>query len=488
MALPVRLAAVLGIASLTLLPSCSSKPTAPPAPVSAATAAASATGVSIGFSTPHIGSIKPTDLLQLKATASFADGTTGDCTDASTWTSSDPAVVKLAADHLGQVTALAAGSAKITAKCGPFSTDFTLSVLGISRVVAALPAGRSNSFIASERSSLAATATFSDGTTEDCTTASTWTSSDPRVVTVSSVGAVEAVSSGAATIRVVCRGVSSTLSLSVRPGLRITGLETRPYVLLYDQHLVLRAEFTDPSGGTIICGATWTVSNPDILSLFSNGSGFRMIPAKLGDTDVTATCADRAAITHIHVGTFTVFGTVRSTTGEPVAGASWGGTTDASGNYSYQAAESPVLQSWVKPGFRVAQLITGDGPLWNRQPSMRIDAAIDPIPNVFYQGQGTLCRADAPCSEATLGVHSFTVPRAGTMEAWIYYSGDGFEDRFLASLFCDTVPVTAIEGGSVKPNTAVLYAVNPGCHYQLQLRDVSSNSQPFPYAVAIGIR
>lgn len=64
---------------------------------------------------------------------------------------------------------------------------------------------------------LKATGTFSDGTTVDLTTNSTWTSSATFVATVSSGGLVTAVNGGNVTISVSFGGISSNTSVTVTP-------------------------------------------------------------------------------------------------------------------------------------------------------------------------------------------------------------------------------------------------------------------------------
>jgi hypothetical protein len=61
----------------------------------------------------------------------------------------------------------------------------------------------------------AATATFSDGTTKDVTTTSTWSSSDLTVASVTAAGLVAGVGDGTATISVTYLTMSTTDAIQV---------------------------------------------------------------------------------------------------------------------------------------------------------------------------------------------------------------------------------------------------------------------------------
>src|SRR5271169_1428232 len=62
---------------------------------------------------------------------------------------------------------------------------------------------------------LAATATFSDNTTQDVSTASSWTSSDTTIATVSASGLVTGVAPGTVTVTAAYSGVSGTDTVTV---------------------------------------------------------------------------------------------------------------------------------------------------------------------------------------------------------------------------------------------------------------------------------
>ncbi len=66
-----------------------------------------------------------------------------------------------------------------------------------------------------QTSSLTATATLTDGTTQNVTNSSTWASSSSAVATVSSAGLVTAVTAGTATMTATYQGKAGTLGITV---------------------------------------------------------------------------------------------------------------------------------------------------------------------------------------------------------------------------------------------------------------------------------
>ncbi len=128
------------------------------------------------------------------------------------WASSDAAIATV--DATGKVTAVAEGTATITAACGNVSA--TCAVTVAKRIIAA-----DGIVLDTETLDLAVgdsyrlTATVSPDDTTDKTV--TWTSSDASVVSVDSEGKVVAIAPGIATITATCGNVSATCEVAVKP-------------------------------------------------------------------------------------------------------------------------------------------------------------------------------------------------------------------------------------------------------------------------------
>jgi len=115
------------------------------------------------------------------ATGRFSDGTTSPINEDVSWTSSDPGIAEI--DSAGFASAVTPGSVVITATSGEISGTANLTVtaavlesLQVTPAGLTEPAGTSGQF--------KATATFSDGSNQDFTQESSWSSSDSSIVSV----------------------------------------------------------------------------------------------------------------------------------------------------------------------------------------------------------------------------------------------------------------------------------------------------------------
>ncbi len=141
--------------------------------------------VSIDIS-PAAPSLAKGTTLQLTATGAYTDGSTQNITKQATWNVSDPSVASVsnAAGTNGLATALAVGSATVSATLGPVCGTTTLGVTAavlVSIVVdphdAATVVGVTRQFIAS--------GVYSDSTVQDLTQQVTWSSSNKKAASVS---------------------------------------------------------------------------------------------------------------------------------------------------------------------------------------------------------------------------------------------------------------------------------------------------------------
>ncbi len=178
-----------------------------------------ATLVSIAV-TPANPSIALGTTKQFTATGSYSDGTTQNLTTQVTWSSSATAVATIsnAAGSNGLVTSVAPGSTTISATSGSISGSATLTVTPATLVsLAVTPANPSISQGATKQ--FTATGTYSDGTTQNLTTAVTWSSSATAVATISNAagsnGLATAVAAGSTTITATSGSVSGTTGLTV---------------------------------------------------------------------------------------------------------------------------------------------------------------------------------------------------------------------------------------------------------------------------------
>lgn len=118
---------------------------------------------------------------QLQASGAFSDGSNRDISDSVTWSSSDDGVVSIDAD--GLATAVANGTATLTASAqgqtGTATATISEAVLeSLSLFCPELTVERGRVI------QCTSTGTFSDNTTQDLTSDTTWSSADPAVATI----------------------------------------------------------------------------------------------------------------------------------------------------------------------------------------------------------------------------------------------------------------------------------------------------------------
>jgi hypothetical protein len=140
--------------------------------------------------------------LQYTAIGTFANSSTQNLTTNVTWASSQPSVATIsnAAGQQGVATGIAAGQTSITAVFASIiSNQATLTVSNATLVsIAVTP----NNFSTTVGATInyRAVGTFSDSSTVDLTTQSTWSSSDPSVATINSFNGVASTASAGTTV------------------------------------------------------------------------------------------------------------------------------------------------------------------------------------------------------------------------------------------------------------------------------------------------
>ncbi|UOD30644.1 DUF3494 domain-containing protein [Massilia violaceinigra] len=165
---------------------------------------------------------------QFMATASYADGTSRNVTDLSTWASASPAIARVTPAG-GLATGLTPGSAAITAAFGaktgaatlkvnaqtPVTPPVVVSLTGLS----VTPASASVRVGASQQ--YTAIATYSDSSTAVITNNVNWISGSTAIATIAQSGSATGVAAGNAVITASSGDKSATAALTVTPALVI---------------------------------------------------------------------------------------------------------------------------------------------------------------------------------------------------------------------------------------------------------------------------
>ena len=165
--------------------------------------------------TPAQSSLPIGEAEQLTATGTYSDGTTQNLTQSVTWSSSSSTIASVSAS--GSVQANSLGTSTIGATSGSGVTG-TASVTATPPVVVSLNvAPFALSIVLEGASQLHAIATWSDGTTQDVTTATSWSSTPAGIATISLSGRATAWQVGSTTVFATYSGATGTSNLTVTP-------------------------------------------------------------------------------------------------------------------------------------------------------------------------------------------------------------------------------------------------------------------------------
>src|SRR5208282_2256886 len=210
--------------------------------------------------TPTGGAIAPATNLTFTATGTFSDSSTQIITSDSTWASDNVAVATVGSGSV--VTAVAPGTANISATFNGVTGSAPLNVSSVTLVSIAVNPATAVLAPASRRA-YTAIGTFSDGSTQNITTAVTWTSSNPNVASITSYGQVTGQSAGTATITAQLGSVSGCGSLVVESSPLIS-VQITPASATVAQQTAVQfnaiGTFADGNTENLTNSVSWTAS------------------------------------------------------------------------------------------------------------------------------------------------------------------------------------------------------------------------------------
>jgi len=166
------------------------------------------------------------------AIGTFSDGSTEDLTTQVTWSSDTTAVgvISNASGSGGLASSVSAGTATISAAMSGVAGSTTLTVTAAT--LSSIDVTPTDPGLAlGTKLQLTATGTYSDNTTQDLTTAVTWSSSDPSKATISNAsgtnGLASSIAAGPTTITAGWGGVSGSTTLTVTSA-TLTSIDLTP--------------------------------------------------------------------------------------------------------------------------------------------------------------------------------------------------------------------------------------------------------------------
>lgn len=248
---------------------------------------------------------------QFTATGVFSDGTKRDLSSQVTWISANSNIATINA--AGVATALSPGATTVTAAIGLQSgstslavTPATLISIGVTPMNAAIASGTTEAF--------RAVGVYSDNSTQDLTSAASWSSSAPTVAAVSntsgSIGVATGVSPGSSLITATLGSVSGSMTLTVTAATLVSIDVTPPSPSIADgltDALTATGLYTDHSTHDLTSAVTWTSSAPSIASV-SNATGANglVTAASPGFSTITATLGTVSGSTSLTVSAATL--------------------------------------------------------------------------------------------------------------------------------------------------------------------------------------
>lgn len=240
--------------------------------ISGSAAVTVAQGVLLGITvSPGTSSLPLGESEQLTATGNYSDGSTQNLTQSVTWAASATTV---SVNSTGSVVGMAVGTATVTASLASVTGNASVAVgqaallaIAVTPAQASVPLG--------ESTQLAATGTFSDGSTQNLTQSATWTSSAAGTASVNAQGSVVANAVGSATISATVGAVGGNASVTVAPAalLSIT-VSPGQFSLPLDemQQLTATGNYSDGSTQNLTQSATWSSSSATIATVNSSGA------------------------------------------------------------------------------------------------------------------------------------------------------------------------------------------------------------------------
>ncbi|WP_303806898.1 beta strand repeat-containing protein [Aeromonas rivipollensis] len=208
---------------------------------------------------------------RLTAIATFADQSTQDVSSQVGWLSSNTAVATV--DSTGLVTGVAAGSTTLSASLLGVTASTSIQVNNTS--VSALQVIPAVTTIAlGTKSQLQAIATFADGSTQDVSSQVQWSSNDPFIAGVDSLGLVTGSGIGQATVTATLGAISRSATLTVTNAIA-TALQVIPPTASLPKGAKLQfqaiATFSDNSSQDVTNQVNWNSSDISVATINLNG-------------------------------------------------------------------------------------------------------------------------------------------------------------------------------------------------------------------------
>lgn len=248
--------------------------------------------------------------LTLQVVAVYQSGGTAEVSDQATWQSSNPAVAAVSNDAAtrGRLTALSVGTTTLTTAFAGLTATATVTVTPATATALAITPSPTTVALDASRQ-FTATATFSDGTTQNVTGDANWSSVNPAIATVSNVDPTKGLAQGIA--RGQTQVAASYVGLNASATLAVTGavldrLEVTPsnptIAKGTSRQFTAIAVFDDATTQDVSAQAEWSSSSPAVATV-GNGADDKglALAVDIGTTTVSASYLGRTGATLLTV-------------------------------------------------------------------------------------------------------------------------------------------------------------------------------------------
>lgn len=239
--------------------------------------------------TPTTASLAAKGTLQYSATGTFSDGTTQDISAGVTWSSSNTTAATISALG-GLAVGQASGTTQITAALGGVTSPTATLTVNSATLQSIAITPTTGSIGKGGDTQLTALAKFSDGTTQNVTSSTSWTSSRTTVATVGG-GLVRGVAAGTTQITTNVNGITSpavtiTVTTATIKSIAVTPAN-RSIAVGTPLQFTATGTFSDGSTQDVTEGVSWTSSQTSVATI-SASTGLASAVAA-GTTQITAT-------------------------------------------------------------------------------------------------------------------------------------------------------------------------------------------------------
>jgi uncharacterized protein YjdB len=229
-----------------------------------------------------------------KVTATYSDGTNQNVSSKSTFSSSNTAIATV--DANGNVKGVKDGSAAITANFKGKTSTIAINVKpALSNIALELP----KDIEAGTSVTLKVTATYLDGTNQNVSSKSTFSSSNTAIASIDATGNVKGIKVGNATITANFKGKTSTTTINVNPALSGIALEL-PKDIEAGTSVTLKvtATYSNGTNQNVLSKSTFSSSNTSIATVDANGN---VKGIKAGTATITANLKGKTSTTIINI-------------------------------------------------------------------------------------------------------------------------------------------------------------------------------------------